>query len=68
VRRLLDEGGADIEGCGGYGLTALLAAAGNGCRDVVECLLDRGAIIYNMHTSLSLSLSPAERDRKSKKK
>jgi ankyrin repeat protein len=45
VRRLLDEEGADIEGRGGCGRTALRLAASTGKRDVVECLLDRGADI-----------------------
>jgi ankyrin repeat protein len=39
LRRLLDEG-ADIEGRGGNGLTALIAAALKGDREVVEWLLD----------------------------
>jgi ankyrin repeat protein len=45
VRRLLDEGGADIEGWNGRGWTALIVAARWGHRDVVEYLLDRGANI-----------------------
>jgi ankyrin repeat protein len=45
VEWLLDEEGADIEGRDGCGRTALREAAEEGRREVVECLLDRGADI-----------------------